>query len=88
MLAIWNRKEVMLTNDMERLAKARYALQDIRMSCIISTCIKRMRIGRCTLFRKHCAAPDHPPFNGLQKSMLVLAVMSVQSCRVRYCFNG
>ena len=27
MLAIWNRKEVMLTNDMERLAKARYALQ-------------------------------------------------------------
>lgn len=115
MLAIWNRKEVMLTNDMERLAKARYALQgagivytlktknfrqfimevrllpkiqDIRMSCIISTCIKRMRIGRCTLFRKHCAAPDHPPFNGLQKSMLVLAVMSVRSCRVRYCFNG
>lgn len=27
MLAIWNRKEVMLTNDMERLVKARYALQ-------------------------------------------------------------
>lgn len=27
MIAIWNRKEVMLTNDMERLAKARYALQ-------------------------------------------------------------
>ena len=25
MLAIWNRKEVMLTNDMERLVKARYA---------------------------------------------------------------
>lgn len=26
MIALWNRKEVMVTNDMERLAKARYAL--------------------------------------------------------------
>ena len=36
MLAIWNRKEVMLTNDMERLAKARYALQG---AGIVYTCL-------------------------------------------------
>ena len=27
MIAIWNRKEIMVTDNMERLAKARYALQ-------------------------------------------------------------
>ena len=31
MLAIWNRKEVMLTNDMERLVKARYALHNMAL---------------------------------------------------------
>ena len=37
MLAIWNRKEVMLTNDMEPLVKARYALQGAGIDYTLKT---------------------------------------------------
>ncbi len=97
MLAIWNRKEVMLTNDMERLVKARYALQGAGIVYTLKTknfsavhhggpAIAQNSRHQDVMYYLYVHKKDED--RALQKSMLVLAVMSVRSCRVRYCFNG